>query len=61
MGLYDFVGIVLQLGACLACFLSGKETGAREVVDMLVLKRLITAKDIKKLESNSGHFLSSIR
>ena len=53
MGLYDFVGIALQLGACLACFLSGKETGAKEVVDMLVLKRLITAKDIKKLESNS--------
>jgi len=60
MDLYGFVSIILQLGACLACYFAGKENGVREVVDTLVSKRLLTAKDLKKLESNGWHFDSCI-
>ena len=34
------------------CYFAGKENGVREIVDTLVSKRLLTAKDLKKLESN---------
>jgi len=61
MDLYGFISIVLQIGACLMCYFAGKENGVREIVDTLVSKRLLTAKDLKKLESNGWHLDLNIR
>lgn len=42
--------ILLLLGACWACFQSGKIRGVTEIVELMLHRRIITADDLKKLE-----------
>ena len=53
MDIYGLINICLQVSACLVCYTAGKQNGARELIDTLVTKRMITANDIKKIDSNS--------
>ncbi len=61
MDLYGFISIFLQVAACVTCYVAGKENGVKEIVDTLVTKRLLTAKDLKKLESNGWLYGLNIR
>ena len=42
--------IILQLAACLACYLWGKSTGIGMAIEALLSKKIITEKDLEKLK-----------
>ena len=41
--------IILLLGACYACFIWGKHSGIENVVNLFLEKKIITEKDLEKL------------
>jgi len=41
--------IILQLAACLACYLWGKSIGIGAAIEALLHKKIITEKDLEKL------------
>lgn len=46
----DITEIVLQLLACYACYIWGKSTGIGEAIGVLLHKKIITEKDLDKLD-----------
>lgn len=42
--------IILQLAACLACYLWGKSIGIGEAIGVLLDKKIITERDLEKLK-----------
>lgn len=47
----DITEIILQLLVCFACYMWGKVKGIGSCIDALLEKKIITEKDIEKLNS----------
>tara|TARA_A100001011_G_C13539064_1_gene527770 strand:- start:146 stop:319 length:174 start_codon:yes stop_codon:yes gene_type:complete len=43
------IQLILMLGACYSCYLSGKEKGIDELIDILIKKRMIDSEQLKKI------------
>lgn len=42
--------IILQLAACIACYMWGKSVGIGDVIGVLLHKKIISEKDLDKLK-----------
>jgi len=45
----DIISIILQLGACFACFVWGKVSGIANLVNTLLEKKIIKESDLDKI------------
>lgn len=46
----DITQIIFQLAACYACYIWGRSIGIGEAIGVLLHKKIITEKDLEKLD-----------